>query len=107
MSRLTLLTPPPYAYCVVGYDPPLGTFFAQLYRKSEADRRARLVCWVGTDLHELPTIDALVTALADVVTLPAEIQRQLVRDQQSTGFRPTVGTRVLQALRARRQEERS
>ena len=105
MSRITIATPPPYAYGIVGYDPPLGTFFAQLYTKRGVRRRARLVRWVGTDLQELPTIDALVHALADVVTIPPEIQQQLHHDQQATGFRPNLGTRVLQQLRAGRQEE--
>jgi hypothetical protein len=106
MSRITLLSPP-YASCVVGYDPPLGTFFAQVYQRRSARGRLALVRWIGTDLHELPTLDALVTALADVVTIPAEIQRQLVHDQQTSGFRLNLGTRVLQALHAHRQEARS
>lgn len=107
MSRFTLLTSPPYASCVVGYDPPLGTFFAQVYQRRGARGQIALVRWIGTDLQELPTIEALVTALADVVTLPADVQRQLVHDQQTIGFRPNIGTRVLQQLHARRQEERS
>src|SRR5262249_23023569 len=102
---ITLLTPPPYASCIVGYDPPLGTFFAQVYQRRGARGRMTLVRWVGTDLEELPTLDALVTALADVVTIPAAIQRQLLQDQQRSGFRPTLGTRVLRELRARMQEE--
>ena len=104
MSRITLLTPPPYAYGVIGYDPPLGTFFAQVYQRHGARGRIALVRWVGTDLHELPTIDTLVTALADVVTIPPAIQQQLLHDQQATGFRPNLGTCVLQQLRTRRQE---
>jgi hypothetical protein len=107
MSRITITTPPPYAYGVVGYDPPLGTFFAQLYRQRGARRRASLVRWVGTDLQELPTIDALVQALADVMPIPAAIQQQLLHDQQASGFRPNFGVRVLQSLRAARQEETS
>ena len=61
--------------------------------------------WVGTDLQELPTLDALVTALADVVTIPSEIQRQLVHDQHATGCRPHLGTQLLQRLRPHREEE--
>ena len=105
MSRITLALPPPYVSCVVGYDPPLGTFFAQVYQRRGARGRIALVRWIGTDFHALPTIEALVTALADVVTLPADVQRQLVQEQQASGFRPNPGTRVLQQWRARRQEE--
>ena len=105
MSRITMVTPPPYTSCVVGYDPPLGTFFAQVYQRRGARGQRALVRWIGTDLQELPTIEALVTALADVVTLPTDVQRQLVQEQQTIGFRPNPGTRVLQQLRARRQEE--
>lgn len=105
MSRITIALSPPYVSCVVGYDPPLGTFFAQLYQPCGARSHTRLVRWIGTDLHELPTLDALVTALADVVMIPPAIQQQLLQDQEATGFRPNVGTRVLQQLRAHRQEE--
>lgn len=107
MSRITLALPPPYASCVVGYDPPLGTFFAQVYQRRGARGRIALVRWIGADLQELPTIAALLTALADVVTLPADVQRQLVHEQQTTGFRPNLGTHVLQQLHTRRQEEHS
>ncbi len=105
MSRITIALPPPYVSCVVGYDPPLGTFFAQLYRTCGARSHTRLVRWIGTDLHALPTIEALVTALADVVTLPADVHRQLLHEHQTIGFRPNPGTRVLQQWRAHRQEE--
>lgn len=108
MSRITIPLSPPYASCVVGYDPPLRTFFAQVYQRRGARGPTTLVRWIGTDLQELPTIEALIAAVADVVTLPADVQRQLrhdQQDQQTIGFRPNVGTRVLQQLRARRQEE--
>jgi hypothetical protein len=105
MSRITIATPPPYAYGVVGYDPPLGTFFAQVSQRRGARGPSALVRWIGTDLQELPTIAALLTAVADVVTIPADVQRQLVHEPQTIGFRPTVGTRVLRALHTHREEE--
>lgn len=108
MSRITLALPPPYVSCVVGYDPPLGTFFAQVYQRRGARSQIALVRWIGTDLQELPTIEALVTAVADVVTIPAAIQQQLrheQQDHQTIGFRPTLGTRVLRALRTHREED--
>jgi hypothetical protein len=105
MSRITIALSPPYASCVVGYDPPLGTFFAQVYQRRGARGPSALVRWIGADLQELPTLDALVSVLADVVMIPPAIQQQLLHDQQATGFRPNLGTRMLQQLRTHREEE--
>src|SRR3954451_21497316 len=92
MSRYTIAAPPPYAYAVVGYDPPLGTFFTQVFRRRRLGACARVVRWIGTDVQELPTIEALTAALADVLTIPTTIQAHLQQDQQALGFRPNSGT---------------
>jgi hypothetical protein len=104
MSRYPIPTPSPYAFGVVGYDPPLGTFFAQLWAPRGAQSEVQVVRWVGTDIQEIDTVDALAAAIADVTTIPTEIQEHLVREQQSLGFRPNFGTRLLQQLQARSKE---
>jgi len=63
MSRHTLAALHPQHTCVVGYDPPLGTFFAQLWDQSIPAAEEQLVLWVGTTLEEIPTVQALASAL--------------------------------------------
>lgn len=97
MSRYTLMARPPYHYCVVGFDPPLGTFFAQVYRRRRPQHPSSLVHWIGTDLNEIPIVEALTAALAPYVTVPEEIQQQLARDGH-VGFQPNFGARLRHAL---------
>jgi len=70
MSRYTIAAHPLYHHCVVGFDPPLGTFFAQIYRAQITRRQPRLVRWLGTGVHELPTLTALTAALAPYAAVP-------------------------------------
>jgi len=95
---------PPYHYGVVGFDPPLGTFFAQVYRRKRPQQPSSLVHWIGTDLHEIPTVEAFTVALAAYVTVPAEIQQQLAHEGRA-GFHPNVGVRLLHALPHHDKEE--
>jgi len=99
MSRYTIAAHPPYHHCVVGFDPPLGTFFAQVYRAPTARRQPRLVRWLGTEVHELPTLTALTAALAPYATVPDDLHQRLAHEQTAIGFRPNFGTRLLQRLR--------
>ena len=56
MSRYEIPTTQAGLTCIVGWDPPLGTFYAQIYREVGQRRQWRL--WVGTEVAELPTIEA-------------------------------------------------
>lgn len=92
MSRYQIPTLHAHQTCVVGYDPPLGTFFAQIEDLTiPADDERHIVLWVGTDVQELRTVAALSNALHGIVTLPAQIQAQLAHDQRTIGFRPNFG----------------
>ena len=104
MSRYTRRARPPYYHCVVGWDPPLGTFFAQVYRRTRPQRPVALVHWLGTDLQELPTVEALTAAIAAYVSVPEDIQQQLTRAGHA-GFQPNFGARLLRALRQHDKEE--
>lgn len=103
MSRYTIAARPPYHHCVVGYDPPLGTFFAQVYKSKGPRRSPPLVHWVGADFGELPTVEALTAAIAAYVTVPDDIQQQLRRDGAG-GARPNFGTQLLAELQHRMKE---
>ena len=98
MSRSTLIARPPYHDCVVGFDPTLGTCFAHVYRRHSPQQPSFLVHWIGTDLHEIPTVKAFTVAIAASVTVPDDIQSQLTRDGPA-GLQPNVGARLLHALR--------
>ncbi len=103
MSRYTIPAHPPYHHCVVGYDPPLGTFFAQVYKSKDSRRSPTLVHWVGADFVELPTVEALTAAIAAYVTVPDEMQEHLRRDG-AAGAHPNFGTRLLAELHERIKE---
>jgi len=105
MSRHTLAALHPQHTCVVGYDPPLGTFFAQLWDQTLPAAEEQLVLWVGTTLEEIPTVQALASALHEYAVIPADVWQGLENEQRTLGFRPNFGTRLLQVLQRRCTEE--
>ena len=72
MSRHLIAALQPQYTCVVGYDPPLGTFFAQVWDQTLPATEEQVVLWVGTTLHEIPTVQALATDLRKYAVIPAE-----------------------------------
>lgn len=106
MSRYPIPARQPDHTCIVGYDPPLGTFFAHVSALTGVQCRPRLILWVGTDVRAIATVPALAQALHDYAAIPAAIQRQLAADARQHGFRPNFGTHVVQLLK-RRKENRS
>lgn len=64
----------------VGWDRPLGTFYAQHYSPVPYDPHTLpdLLAWHGTDLRELPTVEAL--AVHVTTSIPADIAKELVLD---------------------------
>jgi type IV secretory pathway TrbF-like protein len=106
MSRYDIPAKHAHHTCVVGYDPPLGTFFGQVSRVKKGQPQPRVVLWVGTDLHELPTIADLAQAIQDYAVIPADIWQQLETDCQTVGFRPNFGTWLLAHLHRDREDAR-
>jgi hypothetical protein len=83
MSRYSISAQQPGLTVTVGWDNPLGTFFAQVGNPSiEADETACLL-WIGTAPAAIPTVAALQAQLAGWATIPPEIVDRLVRDQQA------------------------
>ncbi|MGO4560177.1 hypothetical protein [Mesorhizobium sp. 2RAF21] len=74
---------------VIGYDPPLRTFFLQAFPDDTGDD---LVLWLGTADREYETLDALrAAALAkvfDFMPLPDDLRAQLVSDHAQASGRP-------------------
>ena len=81
MSRYTIRWKP--TEVVVGWDPPLGTFFAHQYDPTVEDDE--LVWAVGLAARELPTLAGLKTALAErgLPEIPLEIQACLNADSEA------------------------
>lgn len=67
---------------VVGWDPPLGTFYAQIFAPQLPEDENDCIWWVGYQPRELQTLRELDEALATQgVTLTHEIGLQLAFDQ--------------------------
>jgi hypothetical protein len=67
---------------VVGWDPPLGTFYAQIFAPQLPFEEEELLWSIGQTRHEVRTIQALADALGDQgVSLSAETRAQLEADR--------------------------
>ena len=71
--------------CMVGWDPPLQTFFGQVYKVDEEDERVEedkdgndgMILWVGTRHAEIQSVDDLARKLQFHVMLPENIRKEL------------------------------
>jgi hypothetical protein len=92
MSRYTITVTGKYRTdpdAVIGYDPPLRTFFLQAFPDESGDD---LALWLGTADHEYETLDALhAAALArgcDFMPLADDIIARLAADVAADAERP-------------------
>jgi hypothetical protein len=106
MSRYDIPAHDPHYTCVVGYDPPLGTFFGQVFRLKNGRQPPGVVHWLGTDLHEIPTVTDLAHAIQDYAIIPDAIWQQLEADRHASGFRPNFGTWLLERIHHDRGDAR-
>lgn len=128
MSRHTVEARDPDRFeCIVGYDPPLDTFFGQVIdreilarlvqaqeerKRTDAEATSEVVepdfgesededyfvLWVGTTVGEVPTVEALTAALAPYVSLTAEIGEWLRRDREREAHPPTRHQQMIRSL---------
>jgi len=82
MSRYEVPTRNEQYAVVVGWDPPLATFFAQVFDHTHGHEDDDPVFWTGTRRGEVPTVAALSDVLAAYTTLPAPLQEQLGADSR-------------------------
>lgn len=67
---------------VVGWDPPLGTFFAQVFAPQLSDDEWELIWAIGQSPREVTTTDELALALEEQgITLVHEARVKLREDQ--------------------------
>ena len=83
MSRYEIPTRRPNLECEVGWDPPLGTFFAQVYDHDGPDPYGDggLFFWVGTSYAQIPRAAELVERLAPWVEVDDQLVAALEADR--------------------------
>ena len=82
MSRHELDALNPAHEVVVGWDPGLATFFAQvLDTAADEESDAYEVLWIGTGFREVLNPATVVAAVAPFASVPADLPGQLARDR--------------------------
>lgn len=83
MSRYEIPCRLPSLRCVVGWEAPAATFFAQIYDYG-AEHPDEPVVWIGEALYaEIVYPETLAQRLAPWADLPAEIAHRLDHDRQT------------------------
>jgi hypothetical protein len=83
MSRHEIPARDPAHKVIVGWDPPMQTFFAQVIdrAKEEAGDDDDMVAWHGTSLRELYEVDQLHRKVARFADLTADMRSTLYGDK--------------------------
>lgn len=83
MSRYEIPTHRPNLECEVGWDPPLATFFAQVYDHEGPDPYGDggLFVWVGTSYAQIPRAAELVARLEPWVEIDDHVVAALEADR--------------------------
>ena len=73
MSRHTLRAVAPDRSVIVGWDRPMGTYFAHV-RALDRDQDDQLIVWLGGDYHEITTAEDLMEAIRPFAVIPDGLQ---------------------------------
>ena len=83
MSRHDLDPFNPAHEVVLGWDPGLATFFAQVLDTAASEESdAYEVLWIGARLQEVPDPATVIAAVAPFATVPPNLLGQLARDRR-------------------------
>ena len=102
MSRYAIAPQDPRYEVIVGWDPPMQTYFGQVFLLTIEEDDTACVLWVGLEVQALTAVAALQAALQAYATLPAAVVAQLEHDQASTPPPSALQVRLLQWLREAR-----
>ena len=84
MSRHELDSLNPAHEVVVGWDPGLATFFAQVLDTAGSEEHGTYeMLWIGTGFREVLNPATVITAVAPFATVPADLLGQLVLDRRT------------------------
>ena len=82
MSRHELDPINPAHEVVLGWDPPMCTYFAQVLDSTAGEESdAYEVLWIGIRFQEVLNPASVVAAVAPFATVPADLLGQLARDR--------------------------
>jgi hypothetical protein len=81
MSRYKFEGNRPEFSIVVGWDNPLGSYFAQVWDGGELEE-GNLRLWVGAGADKVPTVEALAGLVASYGIIPAEVLARLEADYE-------------------------
>jgi hypothetical protein len=100
MSRYIIPASTTQYHVVVGWDPPLATFFGEVWDPTVPDEDDETACilWAGAALGALPTVDALQACLQAYATIPAAVVAQLQQDGATPTPRTPLQERMVQML---------
>ncbi len=86
MSRYNLRTNDPAITAVIGWDPPLQTFFAQVERVNpdDEDDDGEMLVWEGTKFNQHSHLGFILPKLKPYCTVPQGMLDRLARDQASS-----------------------
>lgn len=80
MSRRNITAKQPHIEVVVGWDPPLATYFAQVHDQRQ-DEDADLIAWVGVTPFQVLKLDALALAIEPYANITPDELLQLAADR--------------------------
>ena len=100
MSRYTIPACDASLTCIVGYDPPLETYFAQVEDPSDPDETTAMRLWIGCAPQAIPTVAHLQEALRGWAVVPAAVLSDLFADKSAAAL-PTPLQRMLQEMMQR------
>jgi len=84
MSRHELDPLNPVHDVTVGWDPPMETYFAQVFDTTDDEENDSYeVLWIGTRFQEVLNPAAVIAAVAPFASLPADLLGQLARDRRA------------------------
>ena len=104
MSRYAIAAQDPRYEVIVGWDPPMQTYFGQVFLMTIEEDDEACVLWVGLEVQALTTVAALQEVLQAYATLPAAVVAQLEHDQAHTAPPSALQVRMLQWLREARPQ---
>ena len=97
MSRYTIPTDRDDLEIVVGFDPPLETFFGQVFNLKATDDEEECLFWEGGMPTPITSLEELGRLMRPYATIPQEIQRTLLAEQQAS-TEPTPLQRMMRHL---------
>jgi len=99
-SRFTIPPRKPGLVIAIGWDNPLGTFFAQVLRvQKDDDPRDPVILWVGMEHGEIRRAEDLIAALAPYAELTEEHLKRLRTERIADADRgPTTLQRAMLQL---------